>query len=83
MKQIVSETQKWYQIFTRPHDSWVIDQNVQNIVLIENTRTSWPTKILMSVLSISDNLLQGACIMFQISVDKGSAQNMQNFWLQT
>ena len=30
---------------------------LQNIALINNSRTVWPTKILMSFLSLSDNLL--------------------------
>ena len=54
---------------------WVIDgtifndKNVKNIVLINNSRTSWRTKILMRSLSFIDNLLQDAYIRFQNSVD--------------
>ena len=33
---------------SRPLSSWIIDQNVQNIVLINNSGTACPTKILMS-----------------------------------
>ena len=36
----------------------------RNIVLINNSRTAWPTKISMLFLSPSDNLLQDACIIF-------------------
>ena len=32
---------------------------MQIIVLINNSRTAWPAKILMPLLSFSDNLLQG------------------------
>ena len=39
-----------------------IDQNMKKIVLISNSRTAWPTKILMPFFSFSDNLLQGAHI---------------------
>ena len=63
LKQIVKETQKW------PNGSGVIDQNMQNTVLINNSRTTWPTKILMPFLSSSDNWLHDACIIFQKSVD--------------
>ena len=35
----------------------VMDQNSQNIVLINNSRTTWPTSILMLFLSFGDNLL--------------------------
>ena len=34
-----------------------MDQNSQNIVLINNSRTTWPTSILMLFLSFGDNLL--------------------------
>ena len=36
----------------------VLDQNRQNIVLINNSRTAWLTKIVMPFLSVSDNLLR-------------------------
>ena len=48
--------------------SWGIDQIVQNIVLINNSRTTWQTKMLMPVLSFSDNLLQDACIIIIIII---------------
>ena len=48
LTQIVQETQKWHWTFSRPSSSWVIDQNMQNIVLINNSRTALSTKILMS-----------------------------------
>ena len=37
-----------------------MDQNSQNNVLINNSRTAWPTLILMSFLSSLDNLLKDA-----------------------
>ena len=45
--------------------SCVIDLNMKNIVLISNSRTAWPTKILVPLLSFTDNLLQDAHIIFQ------------------
>ena len=39
------------------------------LVLINNSRTAWPTEILMSNLSFSDNLLQDDYIIFQKHVD--------------
>ena len=41
---------------------------MQNIVLINNSRIAWPTRILMSVLSFSDNMLQDDYISLQKSV---------------
>ena len=35
----------------------VMDQNSQNIVLINNLGTAWPTSILMLFLSFRNNLL--------------------------
>ena len=49
--------------------SWVIDQNMQNFVLTNNSKATWPTKILMSFSNLSDNLLQDAYIIFKNSVD--------------
>ena len=48
--------------------SWVIDQNNILHVLINNSRTAWPTEVLMPFLSSSENLLQDAYIIFQKSV---------------
>ena len=42
---------------------------MQNVVLINNSRTIWPTKVLMPFLSFSDNLPQDAYIILQKSVD--------------
>ena len=42
---------------------------MQNIVLIDNLRTTWPTKILMPFLCSSDNLLQDAYISFPKKFD--------------
>ena len=66
LKQIVWETQNAY-IFSRPSGSWNIDQNMQNIVLINNSRTTWPTKILMPFLKFSDILLWDAYIIVYYS----------------
>ena len=41
-----------------------MDQNSQNALWICNSRTAWPTSILMLFLSSLDNLLQDACIIF-------------------
>ena len=40
-----------------------------NIVLINNSRTAGATKILLSYLNFSENLLQYSHIIFQRSVD--------------
>ena len=37
-----------------------MDQNSQNIVLIDNSRTAWPALILMLFLSSLDNFLPDA-----------------------
>ena len=46
-----------------------MDQNSQNIVLIKNSRTAWPTFIFMLFLSFLDNLLQDTYIIFKKGVD--------------
>ena len=46
--------------FSRLSSSGVIDENMQNVVLINDSRTVWPTNILMPFLRFSDNLLQDA-----------------------
>ena len=89
LKQIVWETkktkkkQKRIQNVGRPHGSCIINQNVPNIVLINNSRTTWPTKILMPFSSFTDYLLQDAYIVFQSCVNKfwKSIRNMLNFGL--
>ena len=43
-----------------------MDQDSQNVVLINNPRTAWPTKMLF--LSSLDNLLQVAYVIFQKGV---------------
>ena len=62
LEQIVRETQKWHKHLTRPSCSWVCDQNVKhaNVVLIKNSGTIWPTKILMAFLTSSKNLFKFA-----------------------
>ena len=47
-----------------------MDQNSQNVVLINNSRTAWPTYMLILFLSSLDNLLQDAYIIFQKGVNK-------------
>ena len=39
-EQIVQETQKWHWNFSRPSGIQVMDQNSQNIVMINNSRTA-------------------------------------------
>ena len=51
-------------------------------VLINNSRTTLPTKILMPFCSFSHNLLSDADIMLQISVDSFDIQHMINFGLR-
>ena len=46
-----------------------MNQNSQNVVWINNSRFTWPTLILILVLSSLDNLLQDAYINFQKGVD--------------
>ena len=62
IKQIVWETQKLHWNFGRPSISWFIDQNMQNIVLINNSES-------LGLQSFSDNVLHGDHIIFQGSVD--------------
>ena len=69
MEQIIWQTQLWHYNFGRLCSSWVIDQNNILNVLINNSRSAWPTKIAMPFLSFSDNLLQDAYIIFQNNVD--------------
>ena len=42
---------------------------MQNIVLIDDSKTDEPSKISMSVFSFSDNLFQDVHIIFQNRVD--------------
>ena len=42
---------------------------MQYIVLINNSRITWPTKILLTFLNFSDNLLLDAYIIFSKNVD--------------
>ena len=50
-KQPVWETQKFHHHFSRSDGSWVIDQNVINILLINSKISAWPTEILMPPLN--------------------------------
>ena len=52
-----------------PSDSRVIDQNVQNIVLLNNSRTALPTKVLMPFLSFSNKFASECLNYFQYSAD--------------
>ena len=57
LRQIIWETQKWHDKFSRPERSWVIDLNDNLHALISISRTTCLAKILMPFLSVSDNLL--------------------------
>ena len=46
-----------------------MDQNSQNVVWINNSRTDWPTLMLVLFLSSLDNLLYDVYIIFQKGVD--------------
>ena len=64
---------------------WDIDQNVQSIVFINNSRTAaWPTNILKPLFSFSDNYsLQDTCIIFQNSVNYFEiAHKNAQFWFE-
>ena len=67
LKQVVKEKKKKHRNFNRPSGFWDTDQNVQSIVLNNNSRTAWPTKILIPVpfLSFSKKI----CFMTPQSVD--------------
>ena len=59
--------------FSRPTKSWVIDQN--NILhvlmnMINNSKTAWPTEILMLFVSFSHNLLQDEYIYIYYHLSK-------------
>ena len=43
LKSVVQGTQKWHWNFSWPSGFYVMDQNSQNNVLINNTRTVWRT----------------------------------------
>ena len=62
-------SKKWHLNFSRPSGFYVIDQNSKNVVWINNSRTAWPTLILMLFLSSLDNLLEDAYTIFQKDVD--------------
>ena len=51
--QIVWEAQKRHQNFNSSSGFLVIDQNIQNMVVINNPRTPWPTKILIPFFFLS------------------------------
>ena len=51
--------------FGSPSGYLVIDQNNILNVLINNSKTVWPTRILMLFLSFLDKLLQDAYTIFQ------------------
>ena len=54
--------------FRRLSSSWAIDQNLQNFVLISNSRIAWLIKSFMQFLSFLDDLPQYAFISFQNSL---------------
>ena len=43
LQQIVQVTQKWHWNLSRPSGFQVMDQNIQNIVMINNSKTARPT----------------------------------------
>ena len=43
LTEIVQGTQKWHWNFSRPSGFQVMDQNSQNIDIVNNSRTAWPT----------------------------------------
>ena len=82
---------KWHKISEAMWflSNWVIDQNVQNI-LLSDLRSAWPTEILMPLLSFLDNLLLRSFPYntFQISVDNFKIKHktcsilVWDFWSQ-
>ena len=82
LKQIFLETQEnGIEISVGQAVLWVIDQNMQTIVFINNSRTASPTKNSTSCLSFSDNFSPGCLsyIIFQNSVD--DFEKMHKTWL--
>ena len=79
LNQIVRETENWHQNFIRPSSFGVL---IKTLFWSINSRTAWPTKILMPFLRFSDNLLHENHISFQKSIDNFEIvhpQNMQTF----
>ena len=68
LKQILWETKNGINISVGQVESSVTDKNMQSINLIKNSRTIWPTKILMPFFSFSGNLLQWAYIIYLFKV---------------
>ena len=50
---------------------------MQNIILNNNSRPACPTKILMTFLSVSDNLLEDVYIILQRNVDNFEKKNIR------
>ena len=82
LKQIVWETQNWHSNCSRPTGSWVIDQNAQNIVLMNNSRTARPTNIWMPFLSLWQ-FASWWLYNFSNNGDNFETQNMLNFCLRS
>ena len=83
LKWIVWESENKHCHISSASVSWVNDQNIQNIVLTNNWRIVWPTKILMSFSSFSDNLRHYACFIFQNSMwisDRAQSMPKHSFW---
>ena len=78
------QTKKRHTNSNRPSSSLVTDHNIQTIVLINNSITTWPNKILTQLLSFTSNLLQDAYIVFQNGVDNFeiSHKTCSNFGLR-
>ena len=75
-----SKGQKWHQNFSRPRGSGVIDQNAQNIVLINNSSTVWPTQILICHFWVSQTICFRMLVIFFITVLIGDKTCSISVW---
>ena len=82
LKQIVCKTQIRNWNFSRPSGSRVIDWNNILHVLINNSKSMWPTKILTQFLSLELWQFASRCINFYTHKKNNwnSAQNMAQLW---
>ena len=65
LKQNVWETQNGITVLVRPNVSWVTDYNTYNIIFINNSKTAWPTEILIHFFSFSTILLMMLILFFK------------------
>ena len=82
--KLVWVTQKLHLNFSTPCGSWVIDQNIQNSVLINTSRTTWPTEIFIPFWISQTICFRWLYHFFKKSVNnffRDRAQNMLNFGL--